>query len=142
MTKIRVKRNTLCAGATGGCADPVIVNCPENITVAPDAGGCTAFVTIPEPQFGTDYTDCLNANMLNSYNLTTDASDTYPSGTTTIIWTAKDEQGNISTCAQTITVQEAETFILTCPSNVTVETEPGMCSAIAAWSEPSLSNKK
>jgi len=124
----------------GGCADPIILNCPEDITLAPDPGDCTAFVTIPEPQFGVDFTDCTNATITNSYTATSNASGTYPVGETTIIWTATDAQGNIATCAQTITVPGIENLIITCPANVTVETEPGMCGAIATWDEPLLSN--
>ncbi len=126
--------------SSGGCADPIIVNCPEDVTAVPNMGDCTAFVTIPEPQFGVDFTDCVNATITNSYNSTSNASDTYPPGATTIIWTATDAQGNIATCAQTITVQDTETLILTCPANITVETEPGMCTATATWNEPLLSN--
>ncbi len=124
----------------GGCADPIILNCPADITVPPDEGDCTAFVTIPEPQFGIDFTDCTNATITNSFNATSDASGTYPAGTTTIVWTARDTQGNIATCTQNITVIGVENLIITCPENVVVQTEPGMCSAVATWIEPLLSN--
>jgi 4-hydroxy-3-methylbut-2-enyl diphosphate reductase IspH len=37
-------------------------------------------------------------------SLTNDASASYPVGTTTVTWTAKDEAGNVSTATQTVTV--------------------------------------
>ncbi len=124
----------------GGCADPIIVNCPADITAATNMGDCTAFVEIPEPQFGADFTDCTTATITNSYNGTSDATDIYQPGTTVITWTATDAQGNIATCTQNITVEEIENIVLSCPGDMTVETTPGMCSAVATWADPSVTS--
>ncbi len=42
----------------------------------------------------------------NDFTSTSNASGTYPVGTTNITWTAKDAAGNTSTCNQTITVTD------------------------------------
>ncbi len=95
---------TVTTPGMGGCADPVIVNCPADITVDAAAGECEAAVSIPVPQFGTDFTDCTSATIANDYTGTADASGTYPAGTTTVTWTVTDVGGNTATCTQTITV--------------------------------------
>jgi len=54
----------------GGCADPVIINCPADITVSSDPGDCVALVDIPEPIFGTDFTDCKGLRIATTVHLT------------------------------------------------------------------------
>jgi hypothetical protein len=56
-------------------------------------------------------------------------SDPYPTGTTTIHWTATDGSGNTASCDQTITVNDTEAPAITCPANITANTDPGVCSA-------------
>ena len=84
---------------------PVILNCPEDITVAGPPGECIGPVVIAVPQFGIDFTDCQeNTTITNSYNTTSSASDVYPVGTTVITWTVTDPAGNSVTCEQAIIV--------------------------------------
>lgn len=52
--------------------------------------------------------------LTNSYNGTSDASDVYPVGTTTITWTATDTAGNTATCTQDVTVTDNEVPSVTC----------------------------
>jgi len=132
----RLSYETITSG--GGCADPIIVNCPENITT--NSGDCGAFVEIPEPQFGVDFTDCTAATMTNNYNSTSNASDNYPPGITTILWTATDTQGNIATCIQTVTITGSGTPTLTCPDDMTVSTNDNNCEAQVFWQSPSENN--
>jgi len=47
-------------------------------------------------------------------------TDPYPVGTTTVTWTVTDCAGNPASCAQTITVTDAEAPVLTCPADATV----------------------
>jgi len=86
---------------------PVIINCPPDIEVDGPPGECEAALTVPVPMFGTDYTDCQGATMAsNDYNGSSNASDTYPVGTTVVTWTFTDPSGNSVACQQTITVNE------------------------------------
>ncbi|MGQ8338926.1 HYR domain-containing protein [Sunxiuqinia sp. A32] len=83
-----------------------VVNCPGNITKPNDAGSCDAFVTISNPTFTEN---CSNVTITNDYNGGTDASDTYPVGTTPVTFTATDEAGNISTsCTINVIVTDNE----------------------------------
>jgi len=79
-----------------------IVSCPASISVNADAGGCTANVSVgtatatdncdPSPTVVGVRSDALPLNA------------PYPSGVTTITWTATDRCGNSSNCPQTVNV--------------------------------------
>lgn len=99
-------------------AAPVIVNCPTDINQTADAGMCGAALTIPEPAFGTDFTDDCFATIENDYNNTSDASDTYPVGVTVVTWTATDVVGNTATCTQTITITDDENPSINCITSI------------------------
>ncbi|MCP4089320.1 MAG: hypothetical protein GY746_05965, partial [Gammaproteobacteria bacterium] len=58
-------------------------------------------------------------SLVNDYNGTADASDTYPLGTTTVNWTVTDAGGNTATCEQDITVEDNEAPNAVC-QNITV----------------------
>ena len=79
---------------------PVIV-CPEDVVVSIDADDPDAIVQIPLP---TVSDNCSDLTYSNDYNGTTDASDLYPIGVTTVTYTATDECGNVSSCSFTVTV--------------------------------------
>ncbi len=84
---------------------PTLTNCPQNITVQGIIGSngqCTAAVQITSPT-ATDNCD-QNVTLTNSFNLTNNASGTYPNGTTTVTWTATDDCNNSVTCSHTLTV--------------------------------------
>ncbi|WP_319499383.1 gliding motility-associated C-terminal domain-containing protein [uncultured Draconibacterium sp.] len=81
-------------------AAPVIV-CPEDVVVSIDADNPDAIVQIPLP---TVSDNCSDFTYSNDYNGTTDASDLYPIGVTTVTYTATDECGNVSSCSFTVTV--------------------------------------
>ena len=65
----------------------------------------------------------------NDYNNTSDASDTYPVGTTTITWTVTAAAGNTAMCTQDITVTDDEDPTITCASDQTQTADPGVCEA-------------
>ncbi len=92
-----------------------VVSCPANITVNNDRGVCGATVVVPKP---TVAADCSSVTLTNSFNETADASGLYPVGTTSIVWTVKDNCGNTSTCSMTVTVTDAEAPVVTCPANI------------------------
>lgn len=84
-----------------------VITCPSNISNVPtEPGTCAAHVT-PGAATATDNCDStptITASRSDGRPLT----DTYPKGTTTITWTATDDAGNHSSCAQTITVVDNE----------------------------------
>ncbi|MBK8470770.1 MAG: HYR domain-containing protein [Sphingobacteriales bacterium] len=82
-TTIVVWTATDASGNTTTCSQTVTVtdvqvptiNCPTSIVTSNAAGLCTALVTIPVPYTADN---CGVASVLNSFNGTSNASDTYP----------------------------------------------------------------
>ncbi|MCY1721142.1 HYR domain-containing protein [Prolixibacteraceae bacterium Z1-6] len=106
--------------------DPEIT-CPANISQNVDAGGCTAFVSVPLP---TTTDNCAVDTVYNDYNSGGgDASDTYSIGTTTVIYTVLDESGNATTCSMNITIKDSIAPEINCPGDVTQTADPGECQA-------------
>ncbi|MCK4677808.1 MAG: HYR domain-containing protein, partial [Bacteroidales bacterium] len=86
-------------------AAPPTITCPADITQTADAGSCDAAIIVPAPV--TD-DDCGVASVENDYNNTSDASDTYPVGTTTVTWTVTDNDGKTNSCQHLVTVTDDE----------------------------------
>ena len=129
------------SGNTSSCSMSVTVsdneapsiNCPGNVAVNTDSGVCAASISIDSP---TTSDNCSVASVINDYNGTSDASDTYPLGTTTITWTVTDGSGNTSSCSMDVTVTDVEIPTINCPANVSVNTDAGVCEAMTSIAAP------
>ncbi len=78
---------------------PVLANCPKNVTVNGTIGAnglCTAASILTNPT-ATDNCDL-------SVAITNNAPSVFPSGNTTVTWTATDDCMNTSTCSTIVTV--------------------------------------
>jgi hypothetical protein len=123
------------AGNTSSCVyvvtvednQPPVINCPINISQNADNTMCEAVVTIP---LATATDNQGIASLTNDYNGSNDASDVYPVGTTTVIWTAIDNTGNSNTCSMTVTVLDTQNPTISCPANITVNADPAQCQAL------------
>ena len=90
------------SGNTNNCSQDITVTDDEDPTITcaagqtqtADAAACTAAVTVTGPATGDN---CGVATIVNDFNGTANASDTYPVGTTTVIWTVTDVLGNTDT---------------------------------------------
>ena len=131
--------NTATTSATFTIVDtqaPSLV-CPQNITVNTDNGACGAYVQVPIPD--TD-DDCSGVTLVNDHTGTAIASGYYETGTTVIVFTATDACGNASTCQMTITVVDNEDPQITCPEDITVNNDPGVCEAYVTVPQPVVSD--
>ncbi|MCB0762123.1 MAG: choice-of-anchor L domain-containing protein, partial [Flavobacteriales bacterium] len=117
------------AGNSATCSQNVVVtdnqnpviSCPAMVSVSTDAGACTASgVALGSP---TTSDNCGVASVTNN------APATYPIGITTVTWTVTDNNGNISTCTQNVSVTDSEVPTIACPAAVTASTDPGSCTA-------------
>ena len=100
--------------------DPVIT-CPGDVVVDTDTGLCTASGVA----LGTPTTD-------DNCSLATISDDTpavFNEGSTIVTYTVEDVSGNTSTCTQFVTVEDNEDPVITCPVDVVVDTDTGLCTA-------------
>ncbi len=77
-----------------------MVSCPTDIDTLIDIGQTEAFIDPGLPSISGDCPYTLVNNITNSDNATAQ----YPLGTTNLIWTINDDDGNISSCTMNITV--------------------------------------
>ena len=110
--------------------DPSIT-CPSNITANADPGICTTTVNYIPP-VGTD--NCPMATTAQTAGLGSGAS--YPKGVTTNTFTVTDKAGNTASCSFTVTVIDNQLPAITCPSNLTANTDPGDCTAVVTYVTP------
>jgi len=65
----------------------------------------------------------------------------FPVGTTVVTYTATDIAGNTAVCTVTIVVEDTQfPVVVGCPTNQTVNNDPGMCSAVVNLGIPSVSD--
>ncbi|MBK7761813.1 MAG: HYR domain-containing protein [Bacteroidetes bacterium] len=107
------------------------ITCPSNISVNNDPGNCSAVVTYTAP-VGTD--NCPAATTAQIAGLASGA--TFPIGTTTNTFRVTDAAGNTATCSFTVTVIDNELPSITCPANISVNNDPGNCSAVVTYTAP------
>jgi Domain of unknown function (DUF5011)/Regulator of chromosome condensation (RCC1) repeat/HYR domain len=94
---------------------------PANQSVNTDPGKCSASnVTLGSP---TTADNCAIASVSNN------APPVFPKGATIVTWTVTDTSGNTATSAQAVTVVDKEPPTITPPASLTVNTDPGKCSA-------------
>lgn len=84
---------------------PIFAACPSDLTVNNDSGVCGAVVNWT-PMTATD--NCSGVTIVGSHN----PGDLFPVGTTTVTYTATDDNGNSETCSFDITVTDAELPVL------------------------------
>ncbi len=100
------------------CCVPTLT-CPSNITRSTAPGACYYQVVGGE----LDPTFSCSATPTNGYNGSSTLADaTFPVGTTTVTWLVSG-----ATCQTTITVEDNEAPVLTCPSDITIATDTGLC---------------
>lgn len=129
--RYRNRVDTYCDGllSTNGAiltvnTPPSFTTCPANIVVSNDPGQCGAVVNYPVPVVGGSPAPTL------SYS---HAPGTFfPKGTTTVTITADNACGT-ETCTFTVTVNDTELPTITCPSNITVTTPVGSCTAVVNY---------
>jgi hypothetical protein len=130
-------------GGTNTCNALVIVRdvtaptitCPSDITVAAAPGQSSAVVNLPDP---TTSDNCGVAG----FTYTPASGSSFPVGTNTVTGRAFDAAGNTNSCTfKVIVTATAEPCVLTCPSNLVVNTGSSatQCGAIVNYPAPQFS---
>ena len=110
--------------------DPTIT-CPADIiaNTSDDAtGNCLTTVALGTPETNDN---CTVASVIAQVNGTDIDPVTFefPLGDTTVTWIVTDNSGNTASCEQSVTVNDDEAPTITCPADITVTADPGLCSA-------------
>ena len=124
------------AGNTASCSFTVTVtddeapsiSCPADITVNNDAGVCGAVVDYVVTD-GTD--NCPGATTAQTAGLA--SGSTFPVGTTVNSFTVTDAAGNNASCSFSVTVVDAENPVITCPADIAVDNDAGVCGAVVDY---------
>lgn len=127
------------AGNTSTCSFNVTVTdtespsitCPADVVQNNDPGNCSAVVTFTAPT-GTD--NCPGATTVQSLGLP--SGSTFPVGTTVNTFIVTDGAGNSSSCSFNVIVNDNESPTITCPSDITQNSDPGDCGAVVTYSVP------
>ena len=111
------------------------ITCPANITVNNDAGQCGAIVTYTAP-VGSD--TCGTSTTVQIAGLASGAF--FPEGSTTNTFEVTDACGNVETCSFVVTVNDSEPPVVTCPADITVSNDAGLCSAVVNFAPTATDN--
>ena len=125
---------TRSGGATTTCSFTVTVNdveapvptCPADVSVPNDPNACSAVVNTPAPAV-TD--NCPGATV----GAIPPSGSTFPVGTTPVSVTASDAHGNTAGCGFSVTVNDTQPPAVTCPANISRNTDPGSCTAVVNY---------
>ncbi|XP_041454248.1 mucin-17-like isoform X7 [Lytechinus variegatus] len=128
---------TVTVEATVDVTAPVINDCPSDITVQTTLGGTAVALTWTEPT-ATDDSGSVSSTS------TSNPGDSFPVGTTVVVYTFSDDAGNSAVCSFTVTVEATvdvtAPVINDCPSDITVQTTLGGTAVALTWTEPTATD--
>lgn len=108
---------------------PPSIVCPEDITIQVDPVNCD----VEDPDIGwAEATD----GCPGPIDISNDAPPAFPPGITIVRWIAIDACNNADTCYQAVTIADTIPPSVICPDTVTVNTDPGACSAYVVVPPP------
>ncbi len=114
-----------------GAVAPIIA-CPSDIMQGTDPGVCGGVVNFAnaiaiDPEGGP---------VTVTQTMGPASGSVFPVGDTVVEFTATDQGGDSSTCQFTVTIFDDEVPTMTCPDDITVENDPGVCGAIVEYPDP------
>lgn len=127
------------AGNTATCSTTITVTdqeaptvvCPSAVTADSDPETCGAVVTYATP-IGQDNVSAPGPTTAPGTN-TLGSGASFPVGATTETFVTTDAAGNTAECDFSITVADATAPMITCPDNVTAQTEAGATTAAVTF---------
>ncbi len=123
------------------------ITCPGNVVKNTDPGLCTAVVNNIDPTAvggnGTTYSFTLAGATVVAETQGTASGQVFNKGVTTVTYTAINTYGPPANCSFTVTVEDHEAPVITCPVTVTVNVGAGTCTATvlpAALGTPTITD--
>jgi HYR domain. len=111
------------------------ITCPANVTVNNAANQCGANVVYGSIT-ASDNCGAPTITLLGGLA----SGSFFPVGITTNTWRATDPSGNTRTCTHTVTVNDVQPPTITCPPNIVRPNEPGKCSAVVTYANPTFAD--
>ncbi len=123
----------------GSKTPPTITNCPQNITITSILSG--AAVSWNEPTISAT---CYPVTIASNYS----SGAFFPSGVTSVVYTATDVNKNVGTCTFNVTVtttdpcvtDNVKPSIVGCPANLFLIANPANNSSVGVWQAPTASD--
>ncbi|WP_159092214.1 HYR domain-containing protein, partial [Aquimarina sp. Aq107] len=114
---------------------PEIINLPSDITINNTSNSCDSAVTWIVP---TANDNCGIQSFEQTSNPTTGLinGSNFPVGTTTITYTAIDDNSNTTVESFNVIVVDNEIPEINCPSTITQNSDPGVCGAVIVYTPP------
>jgi len=116
--------------------DAPVITCPADITLNVESGTCDAEVIYSLPTV-TD--NCTNP-IVPTLEAGLASGSTFSLGLTVVTYQADDTNGNTSTCSFNVTVIDNEAPEITCPANIMVNNDAGVCEAVVNYSLPTVTD--
>nr|WP_290427025.1 HYR domain-containing protein [Algoriphagus limi] len=108
---------------------PSITNVPSDIIIDNDLNTCGALVSWTEPQAADNCG-------IESFTADYASGDQFPVGTTTVTYTATDIHGNTQAASFTVTVNDTQAPVITCPSDISTTVEFGATGKVIIYDAP------
>jgi len=115
--------------------DPVILNLPTDITLTSGLSTCSQTASWVEPT-ATDNCGVSSLSQTSSPTTGLTNGSIFPVGTTTITYTAIDDNGNSTVDSFLVTVNDTEDPQISCPANISQDSDPGICGAVVNYTPP------
>jgi glucose/arabinose dehydrogenase len=107
-------------------AEPPVIACPANLVTTTAPGACDAVVIFATPP-ATD--NCGPVSVVCN----PPSGTAFPKGVTPVACTATDAAGNVATCTFTVSVNDTEPPVVSCPANVVAQMDAGRCGAVVNY---------
>lgn len=124
--------------------EPPVITCPDTIRVNTDS---LCFATNVDLLELTARDNAYPDGLVSSDSpappgreiiIVNDAPDIFPIDTTIVTWLVADASGNIATCEQLVIVSDIENPQITCPPDISVNTDLGTCGATLTIGQPTV----
>ncbi|MFK8055645.1 MAG: HYR domain-containing protein, partial [Saprospiraceae bacterium] len=112
---------------------PVLANIPADISITAPMGSCGAIVSWTAP---TASDNCPGVILTSTHN----SGETFPAGTTQVVYTATDAEGLVATGMFNIEVLDLESPEVTCPATISVFAAVGETTAEVTIPLPTVSD--
>ena len=115
--------------------DPVII-CPTNSSTFVDGNTCAAVVTYSLPTV----TDNCTSGIIPTLSSGLASGASFPVGTSTVTYLSDDGNGNTSTCSFEVEVLDNVAPVITCPANITTDSDVNSCNAFVNYALPTVTD--